>query len=40
MKISERLEKLPPYLFAQIDKKIDDAKKKRYRYYKPWDWRS
>ena len=28
MKISERLEKLPPYLFAQIDKKIDDAKKR------------
>lgn len=28
MKISERLEKLPPYLFAQIDKKIEEAKKK------------
>ena len=28
MKISKRLEQIPPYLFAQIDKKIDEAKAK------------
>lgn len=28
MKTSQRLEKIPPYLFAQIDKKIDEAKEK------------
>lgn len=28
MKISERLEKIPPYLFAEIDRKIDEARKK------------
>lgn len=26
MKVSERLEKIPPYLFAEIDRKIDEAK--------------
>ena len=28
MKVSERLEKIPPYLFAEIDRKIDEAKAK------------
>ncbi len=28
MKVSERLEKIPPYLFAEIDRKIDEAKSK------------
>ena len=28
MKFSERFEKIPPYLFAEIDKKIDEAKAK------------
>lgn len=28
MKTSERLEKIPPYLFAEIDRKIDEAKAK------------
>lgn len=28
MKVSERLEKIPPYLFAEIDKKIDAARAK------------
>lgn len=28
MKVSERLEKIPPYLFAEIDKKIERAKAK------------
>ena len=26
MKVSERLEKIPPYLFAEIDRKIAEAK--------------
>lgn len=30
MKISERLEKIPPYLFAEIDRKIAEAKEKGY----------
>ena len=30
MKVSERLEKIPPYLFAEIDKKIEQAKAKGY----------
>ena len=30
MKVSERLEKIPPYLFAEIDKKIAAAKAKGY----------
>ena len=30
MKISERLEKIPPYLFAEIDRKIAEAKAKGY----------
>ena len=28
MRVSERLEKIPPYLFAEIDRKIDEAKAK------------
>lgn len=28
MKVSERLEKIPPYLFAEIDRKIDEARAK------------
>lgn len=28
MKVSERLEKIPPYLFAEIDRKIAEAKAK------------
>ena len=28
MRVSERLEKIPPYLFAEIDRKIDEAKVK------------
>ena len=39
MKTSQRLEKIPPYLFAQIDKKIDEAKEKGDKYNQPWDWR-
>ena len=30
MKVSERLEKIPPYLFAEIDRKIAEAKAKGY----------
>ena len=30
MKISERLEKIPPYLFAEIDRKVAEAKAKGY----------
>ena len=30
MKVSERLEKIPPYLFAEIDRKIEEAKAKGY----------
>ena len=28
MKVSERLEKIPPYLFAEIDRKIAEARAK------------
>ena len=28
MKVSERLEQIPPYLFAEIDRKIAEAKAK------------
>ena len=30
MKVSERLEQIPPYLFAEIDRKIAEAKKYLY----------
>ena len=30
MKVSERLEKIPPYLFAEIDRKIAEAKAKGF----------
>ena len=30
MKVSERLEKIPPYLFAEIDRKVAEAKAKGY----------
>lgn len=30
MKISKRLDRIPPYLFAEIDKKVDEAKAKGY----------
>ena len=30
MKVSERLEKIPPYLFAEIDRKIAEARAKGF----------